>query len=211
MNLAGKKINFLGDSITFGYSLNSEDEVYHQVLLHSAGLASARNYGINGSRIARQSALDDTGPCFAERWCDMDDDADVIVVFGGTNDQAHGDAPIGLFSDRTSATFYGALHVLISGLKSKYPNAVIVFMTPLHRTEENEPNKATEKLLIDYVNIIKEVTAFYHIPVLDLHNLCEIQPNNKDDREHLCPDGIHPNAAGQQMVANCLLDFLERL
>ncbi len=38
----------------------------------------------------------------------MDNDADIIIVFGGTNDFGNGDAPFGEMSDRTPYTFYGA-------------------------------------------------------------------------------------------------------
>ena len=47
-------------------------------------------------------------------------DADGVVVFGGTDDFGHGDAPIGTPSDRTYDTFYGACHVLFSKLIEKY-------------------------------------------------------------------------------------------
>lgn len=210
MELKGKRAFFLGDSITYGYSLNSQEESYHQVLKREKGLLTAVNYGVNGSRIARQSVVDDMGPCFAERYLEMDDNADIIVVFGGTNDHAHGDAPIGTFADRTDETFYGAMHTLILGLKKKYPDAFILFMTPLHRIEENKPNAATGKLLVDYVNIIKEVTAFYNIPVLDLYECCSIQPNDAEQRERLCPDGIHPNARGHKMISDCMIQFFNK-
>lgn len=66
----------------------------------------------------------------------MEPEADVIVVFGGTNDFGHGDAPLGTMSDRTPYTFYGACHVLIRKLLERYPEAELVFMTPLHRYVE---------------------------------------------------------------------------
>ena len=66
----------------------------------------------------------------------MDPDADIVVVFGGTNDFAHGDDPIGEMLDRCTTTFYGACHVLMARLIEKYPTATIVFMTPMHRVNE---------------------------------------------------------------------------
>ena len=35
----------------------------------------------------------------------MDSDADVVVVFGGTNDFGHGDAKLGTFESRDPYTF----------------------------------------------------------------------------------------------------------
>lgn len=91
---------------------------------------------------------------------EMDDDADIVIVFGGTNDYGHGDAPMEDF-DRTPETFYGAYHYLYSGLIKKYLGKQIVIMTPLHRTDEYK-NTGTMKTwgsgtLKDYVNIIREV------------------------------------------------------
>ena len=64
---------------------------------------------------------------FCSRVATMDPDADIVVVFGGTNDFAHGDDPIGEMLDRCTTTFYGACHVLMARLIEKYPTATICF------------------------------------------------------------------------------------
>lgn len=211
MELTGKKINFLGDSITLGYGLNNQNEVFHQVIMRNEHLAAARSYAISGTRIAAQQEFKNEKSCFAERWKEMDEDADIIVVFGGTNDQLHGNAPIGKLGDKTSETFYGALYVLISGLKIRFPNSVIVFMTPIHRFEDFKRNTATGENLERYVNIIKEVASYYNLLVLDLFNECEIQPNDEKNKKLLCPDGIHPNESGHKIIAKHLTEFLKML
>ena len=132
MKLEGIKINFIGDSITEGVGASCADTVYHAVLKSEAKLAEARNYGISGTRFAVQQKKDNNYVdvnSFCERFEKMDDDADVVVVFGGTNDYGHGDAPIGGFTDRTPNTFYGACHVLFRGLVKKYLGKKIVIMT----------------------------------------------------------------------------------
>ena len=102
MELHGKKINFLGDSITQGVGTSAPEHIYHAVLAKEYG-ATARNYGISGTRFARQSA-NSAVSSFDQNFCDrvekMDADADIIVVFGGTNDFGHGDAPLGTPADR---------------------------------------------------------------------------------------------------------------
>ena len=135
----------------------------------------------------------------------MDLDADLIVVFGGTNDYGHGDAPIGCFEDRTPDTFYGACHTLMTSLIDRYPDADIVFMTPLHRAVEEQPGKLP---LAGYVAIIREVAAYYALPVLDLYTTSGIQPKVKILREKFMPDGLHPNDAGAEKVADRLGNFL---
>lgn len=218
MELKGKKINFLGDSITEGAGLSAPDKHFFDVLKREYGLAEARNYGVSGTRIARQQNGDGGrwDEDFCKRVLEMDDDADVIVVFGGTNDFGHGDVPIGEMSDRTVYTFYGALHTLFTELMEKYPRADIVCMTPLHRSSEDNPrgdgNKAFDAgILADYVKAIKEVTEYYSIPTLDLFAVSGIQPKVECNRVLYCPDGLHPNDAGHEKIASRLAAFLKNL
>lgn len=210
MELEGLKVNFLGDSITAGYGMpiTDKDKIYLNVIKRECGLAEARNYGVSGSRIARQPDDDNS---YVERYPEMDDDADIVVVFGGTNDFGHGTAPIGTFDDRTPDTFYGACHLLMGGLIEKYPTAQIVFMTPIHREEENNPSQGNGLLLKDYCDIIKRVAEYYAIPVLDLFSVAMIQPCNPVQKERFCPDGLHPNQAGQRLIASRLKGFLKAL
>ena len=221
MKLEGLKINFLGDSITEGYLAGGADKVYHAVLAKEAKLAEARNYGISATKYAIQKGYperplkrEDKLP-FCDRFKDMDDDADIIVVFGGTNDYGHGDAPIGGFSDRTPETFYGACHYIYSGLIKKYLGKQIVIITPLHRTGEYKNTGATKTwgsgTLRDYVNIIREVAEYYSLPVLDLYATSGLQPEIEEIREKYIPDGLHPNAEGHAIIAKKLKAFLEQL
>lgn len=220
MKLEGLKINFLGDSITAGAHAGCTEDIYWNVLRRECGLAQARGYGAGGSRIARQQNPNPEFKYdyqeFCKRYLDMDDDADVIVVFGGTNDYGHGDAPIGEMSDRTPDTFYGALHYLYTGLINKYPTSTIVVMTPIHRFDEynlrGEGNKAVDgEPLVTYVNIIKEVAAYYSLPTLDLWSNSGMQPNVPVLREKYNPDGLHPNREGHARIAHRLAGFLKAL
>ena len=222
MNLKNKKINFLGDSITQGDGTSSKEHIYLNVLRESVGLAEAENYGIGGTRYAIQQGTksrpkDDFVDVnsFAERFDQMDDDADVVVVFGGTNDYGHGDAPLGTFSDRTPETFYGACHYVFSGLIKKYLGKTIVIMTPLHRSNElSEYGTAKEERygsLKEYVNIIREVAEYYSLPVLDLFASAGIQPEVEEIKNTYIPDGLHPNDLGHQIIARKLEVFLQNL
>ncbi len=217
MELKGKKINFLGDSITAGVGPDKLENTFLYVLQRNEELAEVRNYGISGSRIARQSTYLTEGKEFAyvDRYMHMDDDADVIVVFGGTNDYGHGDAKLGEPDDFVENTFYGACNKLMDGLINKYPTATIVFMTPIQRSASPNPYR-TELTkygasLLDYVNIIKERAQFYSIPVLDLYSMSGIHPVNDKNRQTFCPDGLHPNNKGNEVIANLLANFLKSL
>lgn len=221
MQLKGLRINFLGDSITEGVGASSKETVYHAVLAREAGLAEANNYGISTTRFAIQKGTEKRPKddyvdvnSFCERFDKMGD-ADVVVVFGGTNDYGHGDAPIGTFKDRTPDTFYGACHYLFSGLIKKYLGKPIVIMTPLHRVDEMKiPDvkmPGDYGSLKDYTNVIREVAEYYSLPVLDLFATSGLQPEIKEIRENYIPDGLHPNDKGNAVIAHKLRLFLENL
>lgn len=214
MELQGTKINFLGDSITHGSGTSGSDKKFTMLIEKEYG-AICQNYGISGTRIARQRTSDRNGNDrdYISRVPEMDADADVVVVFGGTNDFGHGDAPLGEFSDRTPYTFYGALHCLYTALTEKYPTVPIVVLTPLHRLNEDNPrgdNKpAPVGTLKTYVDIIKEVAEYYSLPVLDLFAESGIQPAIPLIREKYMPDGLHPNDEGHAVLANKIAVYLK--
>jgi len=205
----GKKVNFLGDSITAGLLTT---KIYYEVIKEKLGLEIARNYGISGTRIAKHS--EDEGNSMSARFSKMEDDADLIMVFAGTNDFGHDNAPIGDFYDRTNATFYGACHVLMQGLIEKYYKKTIAFMTPIHRDYPEdvayEVNKSGNTLK-QYVNIIKEVAEYYAIPVLDLYAVSGMQPKVEIIKKYYMPDGLHPNEAGHEKLADKIISFMETL
>ncbi len=212
MKLEGLKINFLGDSITEGCNASKPEKIYWRLFEQDG--ATVRGYGIGGTRIARQHTPSNEtwDRYFGSRVDDMDPDADVIVVFGGTNDYGHGDAPLGSMEDRTEDTFYGALHMLYQSLLSRYPDAEIIVMTPIHYCEEhvrfNGLGVPVRGCLEDYVNIIMEVAAYYAIPVLDLYRLSGIQPAEEMLRKRYAPDGLHPNDAGHERIYRLLRNFI---
>lgn len=219
MELKSLKINFLGDSITFGVGASDPSKGYVSLVAERTG-AVCRNYGISGTRIARQQDpyYDGEGidQCFCTRFDGMDPDADVIVIFGGTNDYGHGDAPIGNFLDRTPDTFYGALHYLYSGLLTKYPKAQFLILTPLHRGYEdwqgpNMPVWDPPKVLKTYVDCIRRVAEYYSLPVLDLYANSGIQPAVPILKELYMPDFLHPSDAGHEIIAKKIIKALETL
>ena len=220
MKLEGKKINFLGDSITEGHGTSCAENVFHQILKRNAGLAEARNYGIGGTRIARK-----TVPSENPRW-DLDflmrveelpDDADAVVVFGGTNDYGHGDAPLGEEGDRSEYTFRGACDLLFEKLIERFPDRLIVVMGPLHRSGEDDPcgtpgrKSGPVGTLYDYAEIIRKSARKYAIPYLDLMACSGMTPRIPAQKERYMPDGLHPNDAGHEKIARLLIAFLENL
>ena len=96
----------------------------------------------------------------------------------------------------------------MTSLIERFPTAVIVFMTPLHRACEYLEGKAPLK---DYVAIIREVAEFYGIPVMDLYATGGMQPQLEAHKKAFVPDGLHPNVAGAARIADRLGYFLQSL
>jgi len=224
MELKGKIIDFLGDSITEGVGVTDRaNNRYDKVLQKNCGLAATYNYGIGGTRIAHQSkpsAKPRHDLCFCGRAYDLNKDADIIVVYGGINDYIHGDAPFGEIGDTTPATFCGGVYFLMDLIKTQHPGKTVVFMTSARLCYDGmdgskpsiRPQKAPgAKNLFAYIDAVKQTAAQFDIPVLDLYEKLGINPVNPEEKEKYTVDGLHFNDAGHHIIAARLQEFLEAL
>lgn len=210
---ANKKVNWLGDSITRGWGTTGGNTPFHTYLNNRIGFAASRNYGDDGSTIS-----DGDTPMYS-RATTIDVDADLICVFGGTNDWGNTDRLIGeMFTvsagTRTPntdvTTFYGALHTLCKNLISRFPDKKIFFITPIHRVGEFTANAAGH-YLEDYVVAVKNVCKWYSIPVLDLWAEGGMQPNESIHKSTYVTDGTHPNDKGHVLLADKIEKFINGL
>lgn len=214
MELKGKKVCFLGDSITQGSGASDVDKYgFVGQFEKITKVKKAYNFGIGGTRIAKKRvpSLNLThDQDFISRYPTLPDDADIICVFGGTNDYGHGDAKLGTMESRDPYTFYGACHTLFEGLINKFCGKPIVIFTPLHRENETEKDM-NGHILKEYVEVIREVAAYYGLPVLDLYIKSGMQPAVPIVKERLMPDGLHPSDEGHRILAERVKGFLESL
>ena len=215
MELKGIKMAVLGDSITEGHGVADKNNIYYKIVARECGVREVYADGISGTRFARQSTESEKPRHdidFLSRIENIDADSDLVVVFGGTNDFGHGDAPLGNRDDKTPYTFCGACNLMCEKLIERLPRAQIVFMGPLHRAEEDNPcgSHKTEPVatLYEYVDIIKSATRKYSIPFLDLMQVSGITPKVPVLCELYMPDGLHPNDEGQRRIAERLKYFL---
>ena len=214
----GASAVFIGDSITYG---SGTTKAYHQYLKESLSLSSALNHGINSSTISANSDYGTTKQPLINRYTSIPD-ADLITIFMGTNDYGH-ETPLGTINDSTDVSFYGALNVIIPALKEAHPYSRIVLLTPIHRygfgtsgilgtafTYDHIPNGAGYSLG-DYVNAIKNIGNKYSVPVIDLYTLFDLDVTDQSIRTQYIPDGLHPNAAGHEILANLIKNELKKI
>lgn len=213
--LEGKKLVFLGDSITEGYGLSSIEHRYANLIAFDEK-AICCNYGISGTRLAYQTVPSEKPShdlCFIDRVEELEADADLVIVFGGTNDYGHGDAAFGVFEDRDPYTFYGAVHTLVQKLLAKYERSKIVFLLPLHRGTETQTivkgGKLTEVTLAQYVQALREVLDFYEISYLNLFEDGKTEEQIAEWQQQYTIDGLHPNEKGHRMLADLVIQYLE--
>ncbi len=189
------KINALGDSFTYGDKLKNRNWAYPNIVSEKCGAAVLNGYGLNGSCVAGMNPGK-----LLDRYPEMGRDANLILVFGGTNDYAgagKSGTPLGAFGDMTGATFYGGLNLMMCGLKQMYPDGEIVFMTPVRRWGYTRNNKNGYNLA-QYAAAIQEMAAFWGIRVIDLYNEPGLDFAGK--QASCLVDGLHPNRTGHALI-----------
>jgi len=110
--------------------------------------------------------------------------ADVYSVFLGTNDWWHSNK-VGYFTDYQnntgSGTFFGSFRIIINKIRSLNPDAKIILITPMQRSDfvyiNNPKNNAygsyKEKdgqTLEQFVTAIDSIASYEHVKLVDLYH-----------------------------------------
>lgn len=210
-NSKGLKWVCLGDSLTTnGWG----DHNMYGIVSKKLGI-DAVNYGIVSSTLADYKQDGTTGNPMCIRYAEMDADADIVTVMGGTNDYIPGD----ITNDKeNTATVVGACHALFKGLIEKYPNAKIGIILPPQwgygipswvATQGGDPGMNG---LRSTVNAIKSVAEYYSLPVCDLFNHGGIPGMLESSIGRLLQmDHVHLTNEGHKTLSRPLLAFIEDL
>lgn len=202
-------IAFLGDSLTFGHGVDVKER--YTSLVAKALKANELNYGISGTLVTQEDGK--TGS-FVERYTKIDENADLIVVFGTTNDYWNGSAPFGERLSVNPKEVNGALNNLIIGLQTNYPHAKLMFITPFNQyfngVSSDTPNPRTGKSLEEYVNCILDRCRYHGVPVLDLFSESGMNiAHNEIHKNRFTQDGVHLSPIGNVEVSNKLIKFIK--
>lgn len=197
------KITCLGDSITAASNLdtieNYQSMSYPSQLGEILGAEEVVNLGIGGSSIGRYWEN-----AFVDRYQEIPEDTDVILVMGGTNDGfCASEKELGSLEKREKDTFTGDLDELLFGLQKDYPDAQIVLITPLPNVLHDLLRKSRDYLLPQsaFVRVMKQLGEEYGIPVIDLYNSNFLDTHDAAVIHALMPDGVHGNETGYRMLA----------
>lgn len=124
--LKGKTIVALGDDYLRG-GVIGDDNTWLSLLAGRYDM-SLYNYSINGSTMTANTDL----PSMAERYDSMVDGADIVILEGGKNDYLNNILK-GTAGSNDPTVYYGAVKTVVDGLMAKYPDALIVCVTPFEK------------------------------------------------------------------------------
>ncbi len=190
INFSDMKIACLGDSITSGSNMDNLDNYqqysYPSVLKNILNAKEVYNLGIGGSSYGRY-----WDKAFVDRYKEIPQDVNIILVMGGTNDGfAASQKEMGSFAEKKPRTFYGDM-------------AKIVFATPLPNVLHDYLRNQRDYLLPQsaFAQAIKELAAQYDIDVIDLYNSNVLDTHDAQIISSYMPDGVHGNPAGYRVLA----------
>ncbi len=146
------------------------------------------------------------------------ENVDYVFISAGTNDFAHQSsrrplgtyrfADIGTVNDTTPSTVSGAINLIAQAVDEKFPNATLVFTTPLPRDRYDiEGAKAADNSVFtvhlkDYVDGMKATFDAHGYNYIDSYTEAGI------DIDTDLSDNTHPTLEGQEKLAQYYLNKL---
>ncbi|MBR6823676.1 MAG: SGNH/GDSL hydrolase family protein [Firmicutes bacterium] len=201
--LKGKKIIFLGSSVTLGQS--SLNQSFADFLIKEDGVIGIKE-AVNGTSMVDTDGM---GPSFIKRIKNIDKDfaADAMIIQLSTNDATQ-NKPLGTISDSTdidafdTLTIAGAMEWLIAYSKQTW-NCPVIFYTG---TQYLSP------LYGEMVELTKKLQEKWGIGLIDLWNDEEMLALDDETYDLYMGDAVHPTKAGYKLwwtpkFRSYLIDF----
>jgi lysophospholipase L1-like esterase len=204
-------VAFLGDSITLGYALEHQSDRFTDIIAGEYGIIN-ENCGICGTLMTRAGQNRTDGNSYLDR-LKLIKDADIAVIFGGTNDYFWSDRPIypPEGEEATEDYFSVAFEKICWFASTRRDKDFTLLVTPYpHQgvgnyeggssytassTHETNDLNYNSQRMADYMACIIETAEKYDIPVLNLHT------DSDFDYKTMTIDGCHPNEVGHEWLA----------
>ncbi len=204
----GERMLFIGDSITDCGRRDRAVPLGDGYVSIFTELATARypernidwvNMGIGGNRTTH----------LKERWQTdaIDQRPDRLSVKIGINDLnsfRRGDED-GVSPDQYRQNY----DEILAWTRRALGDIPILLITPFYisTNRDDEIEGAALRLIPEYIEIVKDMSARYGTLFLDLHVVFQEQLKYRPPGA-FCPEPVHPNHTGHVIIANALMDFL---
>lgn len=138
---------------------------------------------------------------------------EVVLIQKGVNDYHAGTAIEDPDAPYDEHTFLGAIRSAVADLRKVNPDIRILLVTPTfvwytYSGETCEQIDYGGGLLKDYVEAELSLAEELGVEAVDLYH--DFYPHEKpEDWERYTMDGLHPNEAGRELIAQAIVDVLE--
>lgn len=207
-------IAFLGDSITAGNGLEKvgvEANVYTTVVKNSLNVKEVYRLGYGGAQIGLGEVS------LHDYYMNIPSDVNIIFVQGGINDVYAGSIKnCGSLSNLSqSGTFCADAYALMRNLQTRYPNAQIIFLSPLSTIttewyKESLPNMLSTSWYVDALKALAKRDELPNVEVWDLYNSNFLDSFDESVRGEYVKDGVHPGVAGHRVLGEYIASELIR-
>lgn len=218
--LYGKRIMFCGDSITYGAEADVDSDGnrknFGYYIEKKTGCVSLYN-AVSGSTMMNVTGK---SPFSVDRYTQLGNDLDYIILAFVTNDSAEDQSLIGQYGDTTNGTFWGAWKIVLDYLIQNYPSTKIGIIGFWRGNQRYQ-----------WTDALREIAHKYRIPFLDFMFDPQVPMVGGTDFRAYNPnapftvdyntmvarqgtflaDTVHPNDTGYQYIAPIIQDYIEKL
>ncbi len=213
VDFSNVKITVLGDSLTAGSNLDDSERAQYNwpsQLKEILGCKEVVNLGIGGSTVS--CCIDHYPMC--KRWSEIDNDSDIIIVMGGSNDMLFENkwqfGEIEYEKRMTAGTFCGDLDDMLGRMKWSFRDhndehyCKMLYINP-PSTILNDAvyaldtgNMVHQRTFAEAINTIAPA---YDFEVIDMYNNNLLNSHDPDINAKYVYDGIHCNKEGYKILA----------
>lgn len=197
----------LGDSLTDG-NVNTNIKKYYSYIQEDLGI-NIQNLGQSGCGYKRKF---NNGNNFVEQSMLIDNDVDIVSIFGSFNDN-HEFGNMGTVNDKTTDTLLGCVYVTLNNIITNRPNAKIFVILPTPWGSNGSNPQSINYNSNVYIEGIRTIAKSLSIPVLDLFYDSNMYPWNENFKTtyYVNGDGTHPNTQGNKRFAYQIEEFIKKL
>lgn len=218
--LYGKNIMFCGDSITFGAKASLDEngikKNYGYYIQKATGCNAMFN-AISGSTMTNISGRNGFS---VDRYKNLGDDLDYIILAFGTNDSSQSEDLIGKYGDTTNETFYGAWKIVIDYLIANYPTTKIGIIGFWRGNQSYEWTDALRDISNKYRIPMLDFMFDKNIPIVGGTDFRSYKPDSPFTVDYntlvarqqtFLADTVHPNDVGYQYISPIIQNYIESL